>query len=128
MHVTTRRSYLDKYNESIFYSKRHISLTVVPARWVSIALLHTLLTLLSKLKTSELKNLKNLVKCFTRPSRLHHSVKHAGSHVLRAYPAPCASAESLLHCRLPSSAFLTLLSLFLIQQCSTSLLEVHNQI
>lgn len=30
MHVTTR-SYLDKYNEGIFYSKQHILLTVVPA-------------------------------------------------------------------------------------------------
>lgn len=64
MHVTTRRSYLDKYNESIFYSKRHISLTVVPARWVSIALLHPLLTLLSKLKASKLKKTEKPGKMF----------------------------------------------------------------
>lgn len=42
MHVTTTRSYLDKYNESIFYSKPHIFLAVAPAQWVSIPFLHPL--------------------------------------------------------------------------------------
>lgn len=65
MHVTTRRSYLDKYNEGIFYSKRHILLTVVPAKWVPIPLFHSLLTLLSELKASKLKEIANFGKMFS---------------------------------------------------------------
>lgn len=63
MHITTRRSYLDKYNESIFYSKRHTLLTVAPARWVNTTSPPSL-TLLSELKTSKLKNTENPEKCF----------------------------------------------------------------
>lgn len=88
MHVTTRRSYLDKYNESIFYSKRHISLTVVPARWVSIALLHPLLTLLSKLKTSKLKKTEKPGKVFSMAFSVTPRCKACRESRVQGIPSP----------------------------------------
>lgn len=114
MHATTKRGHIQTSIRKVyFYPKWHVVLIIVHAQLVSTPLLHPLLTLLSELKPSKLKETEKSGEMFSfTPHAASLVWRHTVSQVHRAHTARHTSSlpTSPLETSLPSFASLTLLS------------------